>query len=151
MNLQSVLNVMQYKQNNSKKNIFILKIESPRGLNANQHTMQPVTCLGKMTMNRFLNRSKRQITSFNLSDKCFAEINPSEQLINQHLIHLVNCKDFQWWAFWNVSISLLVNKWGSTHPFWLRNTDSLVCLVFKSMQFGSKIGSITQIPTHQIK
>lgn len=35
MNLQSVLNVMQYKQNNSKKNIFILKIESPRGLNAN--------------------------------------------------------------------------------------------------------------------
>lgn len=68
-------------------------------------------------------------------------MSPSEQSINQHLIHLLN-----WWAYWNVSKSLLANKQGSTHPIWLRNTDSLVCILKRACSLGLRLGPLHRSP-----
>lgn len=68
-------------------------------------------------------------------------MSPSEQSINQHLIHLVN-----WWAYWIVSKSLLAYKQGSTHPIWLRNTDSLVCILKWACRLGLRLGPLHRSP-----
>ncbi len=96
----------------------------------------------------------------NQSDECFTELNPLENLINQHLVHLITDYYklqglyFKWCPYPNVPIPpLLVKKPPGIYTPSLTQKHLQLSLHFKieHVDLGLRLIPFTQIPTHYIK